>query len=59
MAFHRAGERALLQIIAAILSLLLPAGVFGSGMDADDDTLVISVERTDVEQVETHVDGLP
>ena len=48
----------MLQTIAAILSLLLLAGVFGSSMDADDDTPVISGERAGAEHGETHVDGM-
>ena len=36
MAIQRVRNHAMLQAIAAILSLLLLAGVFGNGMDTDD-----------------------
>jgi len=47
MANHRAGEDALLHVIAALLSLLLLAGVFGSGVDGETHARGVSVENAD------------
>jgi hypothetical protein len=38
---------ALLQLLAALLSLLLLAGAFGSGMEVDNDAAVRPTERRD------------
>ena len=59
MANHRAGEGALLHVIVALLSLLLLAGVFGSGVDGDADASGIPVENADAARVGVDFGDLP
>ena len=59
MTNHRAGEGALLHVIAAILSLLLLAGVFGSGVDGDADAPGIPAENADATRGGSDFGDLP
>ena len=59
MTNHRAGEGALLHVIAAILSLLLLAGVFGSGVDGDADAPGIPAENADAARSGSDFGDLP
>jgi len=49
----------LLQVIAAILSLLLLAGVFSRGMGADDDTPATPADNAAAGHGENDFDGTP